>query len=105
MTYRRTTKYSAERQRRAQATRDANRMAAPAPDYPRPLPALRRVIVVIDFDGPVPVTHTVRLWRTPRVDQYRAEVDGRAWRQRVGFSAVLAGLRKSLPRRLSDRAF
>lgn len=101
MSYRRTKKYSAERQRAAQATRAANRLAGPAPDYPQPLPLLRRVIVVIDFD--TQQTHTLRLYRSRRVDQFRVTVDGQPWKV-AGFAGVLEGLRKAMPRRLSNRA-
>ena len=103
MPYRRTKKYSAERQRAAQATRAANRLAGPAPDYPRPIPHLRRVVVVIDFDAGEPRTHTFRLYRSRRVDQFRVTVDGQPWKV-AGFAGVLEGLRKAMPRRLSDRA-
>lgn len=39
--YRRTRKYNAERQRRAQATRDRKRLDGPVPAYPAELPELR----------------------------------------------------------------
>jgi len=50
MPYRRTRKYDAERQRRAQATRERNRLERPAPDYPAELPDLRMRITVERMD-------------------------------------------------------
>lgn len=74
------------------------RMASQAPDYPAPLPDLRRTIIVIDYDGGVPAHHQIDLHRTNRIDQFRAVVDGKEWKKRIGFSGVLAGIRKSMPR-------
>ena len=73
--YRRTRKYDAERQRRAQATRERNRIDGPAPAYPAELPELRM----------------------------RITIDGKPWR-RAGLSAVLEGIRKACPRVASPRA-
>lgn len=100
--YRRTRKYSEARQRAMQAGRQAARMARHAPDYPAELPDLRMRITVerFDFAGE---RHVIELHRTRRVDVYRATVDGQAWIT-AGLSAVLAGLRKALPRVASPRA-
>ena len=38
-----------------------------------------------------------------RIDSYRATVDGRDWKPRIGWSRVLDGLRKALPRLASIR--
>jgi len=102
MPYRRTRKYDAERQRRAQATRERNRLERPAPDYPAELPDLRMRITVerMDFGREV---HVFELRRTRRVDVYAVTVDGAPWRC-AGLSAVLAGIRKAYPRVLSARA-
>lgn len=70
-------------------------MARPEREAVSELPLLRRVIIVIDYDGGEPVEH--------RIELYRATADGQDWGLR-GWSAVLEGLRKSLPRRLSTRA-
>lgn len=86
----------------ARAARDAARLAGPAPDYPPDLPRLRRVVIVIDYDQGAPVIETMRLYRTNRVDSYRAEVNGRTWK-RVGWSGALEGLRKSFVRVASSR--
>lgn len=83
--------------------RDAARMATPAPDYPPELPRLRRVVIVIDYDFGEPVIKTMRLYRTSRIDSYRAEANGRVWKQHVGWSGICEGLRKSFIRLSSHR--
>lgn len=67
------------------------------------LPDLRRVVTVTDYDSGLPVTHTLELRRTRRVDTYAVSADGQPWRY-CGWSAVLAGLRKSYPRVPSARS-
>lgn len=96
MAYRKT-KRSLETLAKMRAGRDAARMARPAPDYPLILPDLRRRIVVEDFDFGHQV-HVLELHRTNRVDCYRVLVDGVEWKKRIGWSQILAGLRKSMPR-------
>lgn len=61
-------------------------------------PELRRVIEITDHDGPEPRVHRMELRRSNRIDCYDAYVDGKIWRQRIGWSKVLAALRKALPR-------
>lgn len=100
MTYRKT-KRSHEVLAKMRAARDANRMASPAPDYPPVLPSLRRRIVIIDYDFGER-THTLDLYRTGRIDCYRVVADGVEWSQSLGWSRVLAGIRRALPR-LSSR--
>ncbi len=68
-------------------------------------PALRRRITIEDFDGAEPATHVIELHRTNRIDCYRATVDGRAWHNRIGWSRVLDGLRRALPRLASPMHF
>lgn len=41
----------------------------------------------------------------PRIDSYRAVIDGREWKASVGWSRVLDGLRRALPRLASPRHF
>jgi hypothetical protein len=72
-------------------------MDEPAPDYLPALPELRRHIVISDYDFGETV-HTIDLYRTNRVDCYRVHVDGKPWKARLGWSKILEGLRKSLPR-------
>ena len=106
MPYRVTRRASESHQRQIAAMQrgqEAARMARPEREAVPELPLLRRVIVVIDYDSGRPVEHRIELYRTRRVDVYRATADGQDWGLR-GWSAVLEGLRKSLPRRLSTRA-
>ena len=93
----RKTKRSKETLARMQAGKVAARMDRPAPDYPQQLPSLRRRIVVEDFDFGHSV-HVLELHRTNRVDCYRVVADGVEWKERIGWSKILAGLRKSMPR-------
>lgn len=105
MSYRTTRKqqqqWSADRQRRAQATRERNRKDRPAPDYPAMLPELRMRITVERFDFGEE-THTFELRRTNRVDVYAVSIDGQPWK-RAGLTAALEGLRKVCPRVMSAR--
>ena len=77
--------------------RERARLSGTEPDYPATLPDLRRRIVIEDFDFAHSV-HVLELHRTNRVDCYRVIADGVEWRRRVGWSKILAGLRKSMPR-------
>ncbi len=99
MSYRLTKKAAAQRQRliAMRAGRERTRLAAPAPDYPVQLPELRRQIIIRDFDFGEKI-HTLDLYRTNRVDCYRVVADGIEWKRRIGWSNILAGLRKSMPR-------
>lgn len=83
--------------------KDRARMDRPAPARAPDLPELRREIIVIDYDSGEPVTHTLHLYRTGRVDTYRVEADGKPWRD-CGWSTALAGLRKAYPRVPSPRS-
>lgn len=73
------------------------RLSCPQPDYPPDLPDLRRRIVIEDFDFGHKV-HVLELHRTNRVDCYRVVADGVEWKKRIGWSRILAGLRKAMPR-------
>lgn len=96
MAYRKTARY---RQQLAamRAAREVLRLAGPAPDYLPQLPELRREIVVIDHDFGWR-EHRLMLYRTRRRDCYRVEVDGRPWADCMGWSRILASLRRALPR-------
>lgn len=96
MAYRKT-KRSIETLARMKAGKDAVRMDRTAPDYPATLSNLRRRIVIEDWDFGHQV-HVLELHRTNRVDCYRVVADGVEWKERVGWSKILAGLRKSMPR-------
>lgn len=77
--------------------KERKRLASLAPDYPMELPELRKVIITINYDGDKPSINTMRLYKTGRIDQYRAVANGKLWRERIGLSGVLAGIRKSMP--------
>lgn len=96
MAYRKT-KRSIETIAKMRAGKDRARMLRPAPEYPLPLPDLRRQIIIRDFDFGETI-HTLDLYRTNRVDCYRVVADGVEWKSRIGWSQILAGLRKSMPR-------
>ena len=95
-----------QRARKLEAMRrgkDRARMERPAPGRAPDLPELRREVIVTDYDGPEPVTHTLHLYRTRRVDTYRVEADGKPWKC-CGWSVALARLRKSYQRVPSPRS-
>ncbi len=79
------------------AAKERKRMEGPAPDYPHELPNLRRIVVVIDFDFGK-VVEVVRLYKTSRVDCYRAVVNGKDWNDRIGWTQVLNAVRRSFLR-------
>ena len=62
------------------------------------LPLLRREVVVIDYDTGAPISHTLHLYRSDRVDCYNVAADGKPWQTRIGWSRVLGLLRRSYPR-------
>lgn len=103
----RTKKQTDALKRRLRAMKRVREMASMARE-PRgrmpDLPLLRREVVVIDYDSGDPITHTLHLYRTSRFDQYRAVADGQPWKDRIGWSRVLAGLRKSFLRLPSPRS-
>lgn len=107
MPYRPLTKRQRDaRARKLEAMRrgkDRARMERPAPGRAPDLPELRREVVVIDYDTGQPIMHTLRMYRTRRVDTYRIEADGQPWK-RGGWSAALEGLRKAYPRVPSPRS-
>jgi hypothetical protein len=105
--YRRPSKRQlAARARKLEAMRrgkEAARLARPASGRPLDLPDLRREVIVIDYDTGLPVTHTLHLHKTRRVDTYRIIADGKDWK-RGGWTAALEGLRKAYPRVPSPRS-
>lgn len=93
----RKTRRSKETLERMRRGRELARMNKTAQGYPAELPDLRRRVIVIDYDFGERI-HTLDLYRTNRVDCYRVVADGVPWKSRMGWSRILAGLRKSMPR-------
>jgi len=86
--------------RKLRAMRDARErggLEGSEPRYPRELPTLRRTLIIIDYDFGA-VEHRVDLYRTRRIDCYRAVADGVEWKRSIGWSKVLDGLRVKFPR-------
>jgi hypothetical protein len=106
--YRKPSKQRQEAQaRRLEAMKrgkDRARMAREPKGRMPELPLLRREVIVIDYDSGEPVTHTLHLYRCNRIDQYRAEADGKPWKDRIGWSKAIAGLRKAYQRLPSPRS-
>lgn len=69
-----------------------------APDYPMPLPALRRKITIESYELLEPVKHEILLYTTDRIDCYRMIVDGIVIEEKIGWSKVLDKVRKSFVR-------
>ncbi len=65
-------------------------------------PKLRRVIEITDFDSGEPIVHEVELYKTDRIDCYDVYVVGAIWKKRIGWSQILAGIRKAMPRRVNE---
>ena len=102
--YRRRRKYQQliEKFSRGRAAREKRRTEGHHPEYPPELPELRRLVEITEFDTGVPVTHRIELYRSNRIDCYNVMIDGTLWKKRIGWSKVLEGLRKTLPRLRSD---
>ena len=96
VTTRQQQRYAAMRQAKAAKRLDSD-PRPPAPEIPK----LRRRIVIVDYDLGQRTVHRLDLYRSDRVDCYDVIADGKPWRRRVGWSRILAGLRKSMPRLLS----
>lgn len=97
----RPTKKRLDQLTRMRAAKARKREGGALPVYPRTLPVLRRRIVITDYDFGERV-HTLDLYRSDRVDCYAVHVDGKPWKSRIGWSRILSGLRKSLPRVSAD---
>jgi hypothetical protein len=93
----RTTKKAQEICARMRTAKERKRLADEVPDYPPMLPDLRRTIIIIDHDFG-DKENRIELYKTSRIDCFRAIVNGKEWKKRIGFSGVLEGIRKSMPR-------
>ena len=77
--------------------RERKRMDGPAPIYPKELNGLRRRITIEDFDFGYK-KHILECFGTNRVDCYRVVSNNKLWKERIGWSRILEGIRKGLPR-------
>lgn len=84
--------------RAAKARKHADRTA----DMPQRWspPALRRIIVVIDLDSGRPLVRMMQLWRGDRIDRFRVRSPSGESSAAVGWSRILARVRKAYPRTL-----
>lgn len=60
-------------------------------------PYLRRIVVITNYDTGKQETHKLELYKTDRIDCYKVLVDGRFWKNRIGWTNILVGSRKALP--------
>lgn len=85
------------------AAKERKRFEGPAPDYPKILPELRRVVIVIDYDFE-PHVEVFGLHKTNRVDCYRmTRKDGTTIADRIGWAKSLEIIRKGFLRVSSAR--
>lgn len=94
--YKKREKYSKKLERMRKA-KERKRLKSDTPDYPVPLPELRRMVVVVDYDFGK-VTEVMKLYKTNRIDCYKAVVNGETWKNKVGWAKCLEGIRKSFVR-------
>jgi len=99
--YNSNTHAKAQRLRRSKSRADR---ALIADDAPPQVPDLRRRVVIIDYTAHGREVQRVDMYSTTRIDCYRVEINGQPWRDRIGWSRILAAVRKGFPRTLSARA-
>lgn len=81
------------------AAKARKRMELPPPDYPVLMDHAKPVRQLVITDLITNESHTFTMFISPhRIDQWRVDVDGKSWKERIGWSRVLAALRKSQPR-------
>ena len=51
--------------------KEQKRLLGVMPDYPLPVPNLRRIVIVIDFDFGKKIVKFFKFYRTNRIDTYR----------------------------------
>ena len=66
------------------------------------IPKLRRVIEITDFDSGGSIVHRLEIYKTDRIDFCEVYVNGAIWKKRIGWSQILAGIRKAMPRRVKE---
>jgi len=89
--------YHQDRYAKMRLAKERRRLEGDSPDYPKELPELRRKIIIIDYDFGE-TRHEMVLYKTNRRDCYKAVADGKVWKDKVGWSRVLTGIRKSFVR-------
>lgn len=89
-------KYSRKLKKMREA-KERKRLNNDLPEYPHELPELRRQIIIKDYDFGE-VVHQVDCFKSNRIDCYRVEVDGKVWRDKVGWSKILEAVRKGFIR-------
>ncbi len=93
------TTWTRKHSRNALAAKHRKRLAAPPPDYFDAPDYSKPVREIVYRDLLTGQTHTFLLFISPeRVDQFRCIIDGKPWLARAGWSRILAGLRKAVPR-------
>ena len=89
-------KMTPEISRRMHAAKARKRLAAPAPEYPPLLPLNVPVKRILIEDLRLGTRHELLLFPAARRrNQFRVEVDGLPWRDSIGYSRIMAGLRKA----------
>lgn len=101
MAYRRTDRYK-RRIRALQEGRARARLARDDAPHWTP-PALRRRLIVEDYDTGTARRTVFDLHATTRIDCYRVTIDGKPQPGRLGWSRILALLRLATPRKCSPR--
>ena len=94
--YKKRNKYSKKLANMRKA-KERKRIESDPPDYPAQLPELRRMVIVVDYDFGK-VTEVMRLYKTSRIDCYKAVVNGETWKKKVGWAKCLEAIRKSFVR-------
>lgn len=88
-----------ERSQRLIAAKRRKRLASPPPEYFDAPDYAKPVREIVYRDLLTGETHTFLLFIHPRrVDQFVCFIDDKPWLAKAGWSRVLAGLRKAVPR-------
>lgn len=75
------------------------RIASLPPDYPALFDHSKPVRQLTIANLLTGESHTFTLFISPnRIDQFRVEIDGKPWKQQIGWSRIVAAIRKSQPR-------
>lgn len=78
------------------AAKARKRLADPPPDYPAPIDYTRPVKRITVEDLRTGRRNELTLFiSTRRTDQFRVQVNGEPWKEAIGYSRLMAGLRKA----------